>query len=275
MWANSVFLTVLLHHSHGMRVRKEASILQDLEGDPVMPVLNQDFNPIGEGTIHGAHSFVIDIFGKGDPPAIKVSHLRQLSIHRRFPNGYDKDAAFPNPHHNYEDNPVARKRIPDEQKNHVKADLANINFIICPFLSSMVAEGAVPVNQTYHKDDLRRATIAAGMDPESADMHMDGNFLNNPSNVQDIWNMEGATNEHVTSTGIHDCGTRFSDCKGEPGEASCTASTVRNCDMPNKEKFNLFTESVDVDEDSYITKAELEAAAARAEARGFIVNVPH
>jgi len=276
MWAKAVALTAVLYNSHGMRVGKEVSFLEDslYVGDfPVMPVRCEDFNPIGEGTIHGAHSFVIDIFGSDS--RIKVNRLRQLSIKRRFPGNYNKEERFPNPHHTFEDNPVPRKRIPDEQKNHVKADLANINFIICPFLSAMVAEGAVPLKQMYHKEDLREATILAGMDEESANMHMDGNFLNNPSLMQDIWNMEGATNEHVTSTGIHDCGTRFSDCKGEPGEASCTASTVRNCDMPNKKIFNLFVESVDVDEDGYITKAELEAAAARAESRGFIVNVPH
>merc|ERR1719223_239535 len=132
----------------------------------------------------------------------------------------------------------------------------------------MVAEGVVPLKQKYSKDELLNATKDAGLDADTAQSHVDGNFLNNPSDEQDIWNMEGATNEHVTSTGIHDCGTRFSDCKGEPGEASCTASTVRNCDMPNKKIFNLFVESVDVDEDGYITKAELEAAAARAESRG-------
>jgi len=51
-----------------------------------MPILESDFNPIGEGTIPGAHGLLIATFGDGN--GIHVAYLRDLSISRRFPTGY-------------------------------------------------------------------------------------------------------------------------------------------------------------------------------------------
>merc|ERR1719464_2318983 len=103
-----------------------------------------------------------------------------------------------------------------------------------------------------------------------------GNFLNDPDAVQDIWNMEGFTNEHVTSTGIHDCITEFRFCEHEhPPNAVCSTNTNRDCHHPNRMKFEQFVEAVDSNNDNFITIAELDAAGEQAESVGIPVFAKH
>merc|ERR1719373_530008 len=283
-----------------MRVRKEASMIEEIvsanaddvaedeEGQtPIMPVLSSDVNPIGSGTIHGSHGLLVRIFGNND--RIAVDDLRRISLDRRFPRGY----RFPGRVRN-----VRRGNQPHFIRNaaggkggkggkggansgkgnndisgtqFVQASIRNINFIICPFLSTMVNEGALPVRQSYTRDELQAATELAGLDPDIAQDHSNGNFVNDPDMVQDIFNLEGVSNEHVTSTGIHDCGTEFSRCSGNEtpqGERECRARTNRDCRMPSGALFEQFALANDRNDDGFITLGELEEAALAAEAAG-------
>jgi len=288
-----------------MRVRREASVLEEIiwanaddeaatenadeESQPIMPVLSSDVNPIGSGTIHGSHGLLVRVFGRGEQ--IAVEDLRRISLDRRFPRGY----RFPgrlrrvnrgNQPHFIRDaagsgkggkggkggansgkgnNDISGTRF-------VQASIRNINFIICPFLSTMVNEGALPVRQSYTRDQLQAATEIAGLDPAIGDAHIEGNFVNDPDGVQDLFNLEGASNEHVTSTGIHDCSTEYTGCSGNEtpqGERECRTRTRRACRMPdNSGLFDEFVKANDRDGNGFITLAELDAAAVAAEAAG-------
>jgi len=289
-----------------MRVRREASMLEEIiwanaddeaatgdEGEegqiPIMPVLSSDVNPIGSGTIHGSHGLLVRIFGNNG--RIAVEDLRRISLDRRFPRGYTFPGTLRNvgrrgdqPHRirnaaggkggkggkggansGKGNNDISRTAF-------VQASIRNINFIICPFLSTMVNEGALPVSQSYTRDQLQAATELAGLDPDIAEAHSDGNFVNDPDEVQDIFNLEGVSNEHVTSTGIHDCGTQFSGCSGNDtpqGQRECQARTRRNCRHPaGAALFNQFVAANDRDGDGFISLEELSDAALAAEAAG-------
>jgi len=289
-----------------MRVRREASMLEEIiwanaddeaatgdEGEegqiPIMPVLSSDVNPIGSGTIHGSHGLLVRIFGNNG--RIAVEDLRRISLDRRFPRSYRFPGTL---------RPVRRGNQPHRIRNaagsgkggkggkggansgkgnndisrtaFVQASIRNINFIICPFLSTMVNEGALPVSQSYTRDQLQAATELAGLDPDIAVAHSDGNFVNDPDEVQDIFNLEGVSNEHVTSTGIHDCGTRFTRCSGSEtpqGQRECNARTTRSCRHPDSGRlFNQFVRANDRNRDGFITLDELRSAALAAEAAG-------
>jgi len=270
-----VAVVALLACINGMRVRKHASMLEGFEGlagDPPMPILLNDFNPIGEGTIPGAHRLMILVFGDGT--GISGSDLRDILISRRFPASYN----FEGRHHgqvamperqrrNWVSNEEMHAETPHPGRNgFVEATMENVNFIICPFLSTMVNEGAIPLKQEYGRQELQDATEIAGLDPETGVLHIDGNFLNDPDGKQDIWNMEGFTNEHVTSTGIHDCVTQFRFCNHlEAPHAICQTETERSCRHPNRLKFEQFLEAVDSDADNFVTISELDHAAEVAE----------
>merc|ERR1719373_1214520 len=284
-----------------MRVRKEASMIEEIvsanaddvaedeEGQtPIMPVLSSDVNPIGSGTIHGSHGLLVRIFGNND--RIAVDDLRRISLDRRFPRGYRfpgrvRNVRRGNQPHFIRDavggkggkggkggansgkgnNDISRTPF-------VQASIRNINFIICPFLSTMVNEGALPVRQSYTRDELQAATELVGLDPAIGDAHIQGNFVNDPDGVQDLFNLEGVSNEHVTSTGIHYCSTEYTGCSGNEtpqGERECRARTRRDCRMPdNTGLFDEFVKANDRDGDGFITLAELDAAAVAAEAAG-------
>eukprot|EP00971_Amphidinium_carterae_P236347 4690222-Amphidinium_carterae.1 len=70
--------------------------------------------------------------------------------------------------------------------------------------------------------------------------------------------MEGAANEHVTSTGIHDCPTLYYNCVTSAGVQSCQNFTL-DCELPNKPLFEQFWKDVDTNGDNWMTRAELEA----------------
>lgn len=282
-----------------MRVRKEASMMEEMleeskasvnathenvdeaaRGD--MPVLDNDINPIGEGTIHGSHGLLVLVFGGSS--GLAVDDLRRISLERRFPRGYRFGGTLL---------PVRRGRqgtLMSQAVNSggrrcrgggdnnricntpfVSANIANVNFIICPFLSTLVNEGALPVKQTYTRDELQAATELAGLDPDIADLHSDGNFINDPDMIQDLWNLEGVSNEHVTSTGIHDCSTSFESCTTgrEHPDQDCETESERDCEYGgNSGRYDQFEREVDRNRNGFITLTELDEAAARAEAAG-------
>jgi len=140
----------------------------------------------------------------------------------------------------------------------VEASLQNVNSIICPFLSALVKEGVLPVRSAYTREELQQITLQSGLEPTLAQAHVDGNFVNQPTGVQDIFNMEGAPNEHDLSTGINDCKTTFTNCQGPEGNRMCTTFTARECKLPNAVIFEEFFAVVDVNKDGIMTRAELE-----------------
>merc|ERR1719468_401945 len=87
------------------------------------------------------------------------------------------------------------------QTEVIYADFKKFTHIICPFLSTLVFEEELYVQQSYSKETLLQATMAQGLSREMAEDHIDDNFAFTPSGWQDIFNYEGAPNEHMTSTG--------------------------------------------------------------------------
>eukprot|EP00403_Amphidinium_massartii_P029454 CAMPEP_0178399616 /NCGR_PEP_ID=MMETSP0689_2-20121128/15370_1 /TAXON_ID=160604 /ORGANISM="Amphidinium massartii, Strain CS-259" /LENGTH=214 /DNA_ID=CAMNT_0020020395 /DNA_START=127 /DNA_END=768 /DNA_ORIENTATION=+ len=77
--------------------------------------------------------------------------------------------------------------------------------MICPFLGSLMLAGVLPAICILHRSQLLEATVNAGLESGKAMRHIEGNFRNIPGGYIDVCCMEGATSEHVTSTGINDC----------------------------------------------------------------------
>eukprot|EP00403_Amphidinium_massartii_P020457 CAMPEP_0178401022 /NCGR_PEP_ID=MMETSP0689_2-20121128/16087_1 /TAXON_ID=160604 /ORGANISM="Amphidinium massartii, Strain CS-259" /LENGTH=188 /DNA_ID=CAMNT_0020021829 /DNA_START=133 /DNA_END=696 /DNA_ORIENTATION=+ len=76
--------------------------------------------------------------------------------------------------------------------------------MICPFLGALMRAGELP-GCILHRSQLLDITVRAGLPTDRAMAHIDGNFRNIPGGFIDVCCMEGATSEHVTSTGINDC----------------------------------------------------------------------
>merc|ERR1711976_1057065 len=74
--------------------------------------------------------------------------------------------------------------------------------------------------------------------------------------------MEGAMNEHKTSTGIN-CATTFTDCSPAHAgkKASClTETSDKFCGSPMGNTFESFFDKLDTNSDSYLSIGELENA---------------
>lgn len=149
---------------------------------------------------------------------------------------------------------------PKECPKHKEADTTKI---ICPYLATLVNEGALPVRDSYSKFELETITVQSGVPAGNVEGHVHGgNFFFNPSGVQNIFDMEGAVNEHVTSTGIHDCATDYSDCplstRYDPnGTEKCPGAVTEECELPNVDIFNRFWDHTDADEDGFIDVGEM------------------
>merc|ERR1712048_740694 len=69
--------------------------------------------------------------------------------------------------------------------------------IICPFLSTLVRQKDLPVQDVYTRSLLEEKTVQAGLDPLIAKAHVDANFANIPlmdgqdEKVMAIFDMEG------------------------------------------------------------------------------------
>lgn len=281
--------------------------------------LVKDFNQIGEGTIDGSHGLLVRIFGEARlldgliPDLIdglfdgelflSRSAAEAVEVERKFPDGYVFGRGPPTnrrrqavplllrpTHRRRSAKPNVMEcgmrgadggtvRCSPGETPFVEADIEFTNFIICPFLSTMVNEGALPVKQNYTRDELQDLTLLAGLDEETAQAHTDGNFINNPTGIQDLWNMEGATNEHVTSTGINDCVTNITNCRGlfsnppvdHPHEI-CEVWSARECVMPDRDRFVDLWDAVDRDGDGFWTAKELNCFGERAVEAGMMID---
>merc|ERR1712232_1352954 len=89
-------------------------------------------------------------------------------------------------------------------------------------------------------EELESITLRAGMDPLRVAAHINGNFANYPAlasiefgalRLIDVYNMEGAVNEHVTSTGLNDCETVYWNCHDEHGVKTCNSQLI----IPSKD----------------------------------------
>jgi len=255
-------------------------------------VLRDDRNPIGKGNIPAAYGLLTIIFGKligfgSDDEGnheIQIADLRRILLDRQFPTSYK----FPGRLQSRSGRPPLSAKLNSmggrfstrrgarpfefETAPFVPADLKNVNFIICPFLSTMMWEGGIELKQVHTRRELMRATIVAGLDEENAEEHVADNFANNPTGTIDLWNMEGAMNEHVSSTGINDCVTSFTRCRFiESRETEdpytcgyvCDATSDRQCPLPNPLRFNQFISVADVNGNGKIAMNELFVVADR------------
>merc|ERR1712232_1340716 len=85
----------------------------------------------------------------------------------------------------------------------------DLDGIICPFFTTMIANGALEAKLVYTREELEEFSQQAGVPRVDAELHTEGNFLNIPTGLIDLFDMEGNPNEHQTSTGIADCPTPF------------------------------------------------------------------
>lgn len=145
--------------------------------------------------------------------------------------------------------------VPGQGRN--EPSLANSKRIICPFLSTLVNEGVLPVQAEYSNQSLFDISVRAGLPPSQVMAHVSSNFENQPTGKQDLFNMEGAPNEHVRSTGINDCKTTFTNCVIDQIPQSCEATKTATCIVPNEEVFNAFFEAADKNRDGILTREEL------------------
>jgi len=253
---------------------------------PVFPILKGDCNPIGIGNIHGAYGLFVQIFGTGSDNQlerrIKVSDVERLVMDRRFPRYYNFPGTLRGtplrvaPGVGRRRNSAARLTQSATRFNEPEA--RNVFLIICPFLSTLVNEGVLPLQQAYSRQLLEEVTIEAGLDPEAAEEHVAENFANrgNGEDIgeEDLFNLEGAQNEHQQSTGINDCTTEFVECVDKTNSFDIgtverpferCVFTLSDCQLPRRDIWNEFVDVVDsgYTKDGYFTVDELNEAAKR------------
>jgi hypothetical protein len=157
----------------------------------------------------------------------------------------------------------------------------------CPFLGTLTNVGIVANDWIVIESLWKAASFgAAGTEPlHNVRGAFQGNFRDHSlwkdeTQVKDqsgadvpcmYWylnpvRMEGMSNEHISSTGISDCPTDWSQCKfkcGSAGEWQCDIKQETcSANLPNEAKFDAFikrlTGSDVIDEDAYITTCQLE-----------------
>merc|ERR1719468_928863 len=173
---------------------------------------------------------------------------------RRFPDTYESPFSSMADRTRKQEQNVA---FETEMSSFAQPSVDNFKSIICPFLSTLVHEGALPVQTSYSRELLEKVTVDAGLAPETAEDHVADNFAFTPSGFQDIFNLEGAPNEHATSTGINDCATTYSNCRQSGGGLFCDNST-RSCSVPNAARFEETFRALDVNFNNRLSLDELE-----------------
>jgi len=248
---------------------------------PVLPILKGDCNPIGIGNIHGAYGLFVQIFGEGSDNQlerrIKVSDVTRLVMDRRFPRTYKFTGKLRGYPLRRTQNSVGVQSVQSASRFNEPTP-NNVFLIICPFLSTLVNEGVLPLQQAYSRQLLEEVTIEAGLDPDAAAEHVDENFANrgNGEDIgeEDLFNLEGAQNEHQQSTGINDCTTEFVECVDKTNSFDIgtverpferCVFTLSDCQLPRRDIWNEFVDVVDsgYTKDGYFTVDELNEAAKR------------
>ena len=146
--------------------------------------------------------------------------------------------------------------------------------IICPFFGTLINERVLPVQKSYPMAQLLAFTVAAGVSESTAVEHTNQNFRNNPIGRQDLFDMEGAANEHFTSTGINDCKTFFWNCRRQNSNQLCKTNTPnKKCGTPNSRLFRDFWRIADRNRDGWLSSGELfTVTKGPNQFKGFIVD---
>jgi len=176
-------------------------------------------------------------------------------------------------------NSMVQMHTGEQQTKFIRAMFVNRFFIICPYLGTLVNERALTVESRYSRDRLRHFTILSGLPAAVADGHMAGNFLYTPfrgnTQVQDLFNLEGAPNEHQSSTGINDCQTTGMTEACVPTTKLTTltngsevshlilvcsgnTTTIKDCGIPSLSKFAEVFDILDTNMDGFIEESEFE-----------------
>jgi hypothetical protein len=134
----------------------------------------------------------------------------------------------------------------------------------------MIANGALENKAVYTRFELQEFSQDAGVPRRDAKAHTEGNFLNIPTGLIDLFDMEGNPNEHQTSTGIADCPSPFpaqtgnlNNCRFDQivGQIKCTPTL--SCQTPQKARraFDIYINAADkFPKDGILTAAEFLAA---------------
>lgn len=144
--------------------------------------------------------------------------------------------------------------------------------VICPFLASLLNEGDLEMKSVHTAQELADVTVLAGLSNATVQGHVfDGNFRDIPTLEMNIFDMEGAVNEHLSSTGISDCPSNFP----VEGAANCEDDNITGalrCPTPNpnctsnsefiSKKFDTFLRIADSNSDGYLEINELMSAEA-------------
>jgi hypothetical protein len=154
-----------------------------------------------------------------------------------------------------------RKARNGKARNSIENIASRENFrdVICPFFSTLINEEVLEVKDEYTQEELGAITIQAGLDPNTTQEHVECNFVDIPSGLIDLFNMEGNPNEHFTSTGINDCATFYFNCltQNGPGTRTCDTKTKR-CHLPNSMRFSNTFNFIDFSPvDEMVSRTEL------------------
>lgn len=141
--------------------------------------------------------------------------------------------------------------------------------IICPFLSTLIHERAIPIQDSYEREELMAVALNAGLSQEETTLHIHAQFRNIRSNKIDIFALEGLPDEHYSSSGINDCETDYThwdECPvGQPGTSTQGVRVCQSiaCDRPTNDEVihNTFWEHFDAEKSGYLTEKNLKAKA--------------
>jgi len=143
--------------------------------------------------------------------------------------------------------------------------------IICPFLSTLIHEHALPVRDWYTRAELTDLVVnVGGLSKEEVSKHIHAQFRMLRTLKIDIFDMEGLPDEHQTSSGINDCYSDYSDyrsCPSNPDTSPLAGVRVcptpsKSCGVPNSDKLHIFWEHFDTNSDEQLSVAELQQGVA-------------
>jgi hypothetical protein len=250
--------------------------------------LNNGAGGVIEGAIAGSFVLLIEVFGE-TCFSISTKALEAVFLENKFPAGYRFPSARICPPQlmllaegegegggpPFSIDAVADGSVsgPTGVNDGAAATPRDLDAVICPFFRTMLATGSLEVKPTYTREELQEFSEASGLPIVDAELHTEGNFLNVPSGVMDLFDMEGNPNEHQTSTGISDCPTPFPATVGNNNncqffdpilqQLKCTPSTPCVSPQRSRSLFDLFITAADISpKDGILTFLEAVAAEA-------------
>merc|ERR1712113_146948 len=148
------------NNTDGIITFEELDAVEELYNDETVSPESVDFNhgtqtgneehPEVEGTVAGAFRFLIQVFGESCD-SISVQSLETVLIDNMYPAHYT---------------------FPSSRNCKDVASVPDVSSVICPFLATLIKQGALPVRDVYSQDQLSDVTIMAGLDAESVMGHV-------------------------------------------------------------------------------------------------------